>query len=84
MDGIYKGQYQHDVRDGPGYYYWPDGETDAICCKNDVRVGKGVGWSPDRKSAWIMIDGEFQGDIPASEAKRITLSLGLEVPKEMH
>jgi len=83
LGGMYKGQYRCDVRNGPGYYYWPDGETDAIMCSNDERCGNGIGWSQDRKQAWIMIDGEFQGYVSVDDGKRITEDLGLEVPKEL-
>ena len=83
LGGIYKGQYREDVRDGPGYYYWPNGNTDAIKCINDVCCGHGVGWSQDRKQAWIMIDGEFQEFVSVDEGKRITENLGLEVPKKL-
>ena len=83
LGGVYKGEYQNDVREGPGYYFWPEGEADAVVCRNDARVGKGVGWSSDRKRAWIMIDGEFQEHITVQDGKRITERLGLEVPKEL-
>ena len=83
LGGIYKGQYRRNVRNGPGYYYWPDGETDAIMCINDVRCGNGIGWSQDRKQAWIMIDGEFQEYVTVDEGKRITEYIGLKVPRKL-
>ena len=79
LDGVYKGQYHNDVRHGPGYYFWLEGEVDAVVCKNGVRVGKGVGWNHDRKECWLMMNGQYMKHITINDGKRITQSLGLEV-----
>jgi len=78
MDGVYRGQYKNGVREGAGTYSWPEGQLDAVVCRGDQRVGQGVGWSNDRKTAWFLLDGEFQRNISVEEARRITSSIGLD------
>jgi hypothetical protein len=83
MGGIYKGHYSKGVRDGPGTYRWPEGQIDVVICRDDVRVGIGVGWSGDRKRAWRMIDGEYNGDISLAEAHQLVGSIGLDPDEVM-
>lgn len=82
MGGVYKGHYKKGIRDGPGTYLWPEGQIDVTICKDDVRVGIGVGWSADRKRAWRMVDGEYVADLPLLEAHQVVRALGID-PEEI-
>jgi hypothetical protein len=82
MGGVYKGHYKGGSRDGPGTYLWPEGQIDVTICKDDVRVGVGVGWSGDRKRAWRMVDGEYTGDVSLVEAHHVVGALGID-PEEV-
>lgn len=80
LGGVYKGQFTDGVRNGPGTYLWPDGHVDLIKCEQDVRVGVGVGYSTDKRRAWILHDGLFERDTNLEEAKRVAEELGLTAP----
>lgn len=79
LDGVYRGMYKDGVRDGWGTYTWPDGTKDMICCKEDHRVGKGVGWSKDRKRAWSLLDGRIHHEISVEEGAKFAQEIGFVV-----
>ena len=79
---IYRGNWAHGLKSGPGVYEYEDGELDISYYKDDVRVGVGVRWSASRHQASRLMDGQLvgeEGDMPFQEATKLTKQLGFIV-----
>ena len=59
---IYRGNWAHGLKSGAGVYEYADGELDVSFYQEDIRVGKGVGWSASRHQASTVVNGQLVGE----------------------
>jgi hypothetical protein len=71
----FEGSFVRGKRHGKGKLQYTDGAMDVSVYQQDVRVGRGVRWSPDRSKAWCMEKGIMKKKISAAEAVSIDYEL---------
>jgi hypothetical protein len=77
---VYEGEFKAGKREGQGTYLFADGDIDVGFYKADIRVGEGVRWTADGRSAWQLQDGKPVKTISLEEAERRVERLGLPMP----
>lgn len=55
----YSGDWKGGERNGKGTFTHADGTVEICIFENGSPKGEGISWSPDRKTAWKLVDGEF-------------------------
>ena len=82
---VMEGNFEMGSLEGAGTYYYSDGRVELGMYKNGKDTGEGCRFSPCRLQAWKLQNGEVVGDITTgeislSEAGKIALKLGLDIP----
>ncbi|KAL7548590.1 hypothetical protein ACHAWF_011870, partial [Thalassiosira exigua] len=67
----YDGPWEGGERHGKGTFRFADGRVDYSTYKRGSHVGVGVGWSPDRKTAYKLIAGEKENEISLAMAEKL-------------
>eukprot|EP00970_Alexandrium_tamarense_P019159 scaffold13659_cov193-Alexandrium_tamarense.AAC.2 len=65
----YKGQWKNGERNGKGAFQTSLGAVEYSMYENGVATGEGVAWSPDRKTAHRLVDGEKKMEMLPEEAE---------------
>ena len=77
----YVGQWKDGERNGKGTFTQADGTVEIAMFENGAATGDGVQWSPDRKTAWKLIDGEKKLEMLPEEAKEFSMeTFGEPIP----
>jgi len=79
---VYRGNWAHGLKSGPGVYEYADGELDVSYYEEDIRVGEGVRWSASRHQASRLVDGQLvgkEGGMMVEDATKLTKDLGFVV-----
>jgi hypothetical protein len=66
----YVGEWKNGERNGKGTFTHSDGTVELSIFDNGSAVGEGVHWSPDRKTAWKLVDGDKKMEMLPDEAKQ--------------
>jgi hypothetical protein len=78
----YEGQWRDGERNGKGTFYHSDGTVEIANFECGVTKGEGIHWSPDRKTAWKLIDGEKKMEmLPEEAAEFAKEKFGASVPE---
>jgi hypothetical protein len=77
---IFDGEWKAGEREGQGTYLYASGDIEVGFYKADKRVGDGVRWTVEGRSAWQLQDGEAVKTISLEEADRRVERLGLPMP----
>ena len=73
---VYVGFWIADEREGNGQYRFVDGSVERKIYKYDRMFKKGVRWSKNRQTAWLVINDKVTSQIELSEASMISKSIG--------
>lgn len=65
---VFEGQFQHNMKNGAGVYHYIDGECDLSSYKDDIRVGKSLRYTKDRRRAYILTGNMDSKEISLREA----------------
>ncbi|KAL3799600.1 hypothetical protein ACHAWO_008916 [Cyclotella atomus] len=65
----YEGQWKDGERNGKGTFYHSDGTVEIAIFEYGVTKGEGIHWSPDRKTAWKLVNGEKKMEMLPEEAE---------------
>lgn len=80
----YLGRWKAGERSGKGMYTSIDGSTEYCIFEKGVGVGPGIKWSPDRKSAFRLVDGKQSIQISSGLAeKEAKEKFNLPVPEKV-
>jgi len=80
----YLGQWKAGERSGKGMYTMIDGSTEYCTYEKGHQVGSGIKWSPDRKSAYRLVDGKQTIQISSGVAeKEAREKFNLPVPEKV-
>jgi hypothetical protein len=66
----YEGDWKDGERHGKGIFRSGDGTVQYSMYDNGRSVGEGVSWSPDRKKAFLLNDGDVDVEISLEEAEK--------------
>ena len=76
----YVGGFASGVYEGAATYYLADGRAEVSRYSKGREVGQGAAWSADRKTAWLITQGQQPKPIGLSRAIDIASELGLPAP----
>ena len=75
----FDGAWEHGQKSGRGTFRYADGRAQVGTWLAD-KPTDGAAWSQDRRTAWLVHDGQPRAEIPLSAAQKIAESLALDVP----
>ena len=73
------GAWENGQKSGTGTFRYADGRAQVGTWLAD-KPTDGAAWSEDRRTAWVVRDGQPTAEVSLSAAAAIAESLGLEVP----
>jgi hypothetical protein len=76
---VFEGQFQHNMKNGAGVYHYLDGECDLSSYKDDIRIGKSLRYTKDRKRAYILSGNMDSKEISLDEAAVEARKMGVVI-----